>query len=141
MDIGLERDVSELSGGQRTKVLLTKLLLEKPTILLLDEPTNYLDVEHIHWLQNYLQNYENAFILISHDMEFLNSVVNVIYHIEQAVLTRYTGIIISSKLLMKFKRHKRVRLMNDNNKKLSVWRISFNAIRHVWLRAVWQIPC
>ena len=91
MDIGLDRDVTELSGGQRTKVLLTKLLLEKPTILLLDEPTNYLDVEHIQWLQNYLQNYENAFILISHDMEFLNSVVNVIYHIEQAVLTRYTG--------------------------------------------------
>ena len=88
MDIGLDRDVTELSGGQRTKVLLTKLLLEKPTILLLDEPTNYLDVEHIQWLQNYLQNYENAFILISHDMEFLNSVVNVIYHIEQAVLTR-----------------------------------------------------
>ena len=85
MDIGLDRDVTELSGGQRTKVLLTKLLLEKPTILLLDEPTNYLDVEHIQWLQNYLQNYENAFILISHDMEFLNSVVNVIYHIEQAV--------------------------------------------------------
>ena len=91
VDIGLDRDVTELSGGQRTKVLLTKLLLEKPTILLLDEPTNYLDVEHIQWLQNYLQNYENAFILISHDMEFLNSVVNVIYHIEQAVLTRYTG--------------------------------------------------
>ena len=88
---GMDSDVSELSGGQRTKVLLTKLLLEKPTILLLDEPTNYLDVEHIQWLQNYLQNYENAFILISHDMEFLNSVVNVIYHIEQAVLTRYTG--------------------------------------------------
>ena len=57
----------------------------------MDEPTNYLDVEHIQWLQNYLQNYENAFILISHDMEFLNSVVNVIYHIEQAVFTRYTG--------------------------------------------------
>ena len=91
MDIGLERDVGELSGGQRTKVLLTKLLLEKPTILLLDEPTNYLDVEHIYWLQNYLENYENAFILISHDMEFLNRVVNVIYHVEQAKLTRYTG--------------------------------------------------
>jgi len=90
-DIGLDRDVTELSGGQRTKVLLTKLLLQKPTILLLDEPTNYLDVEHIAWLQNYLENYENAFILISHDMEFLNSVVNVIYHVEQAKLTRYTG--------------------------------------------------
>lgn len=91
VDIGLDRDVTELSGGQRTKVLLTKLLLEQPTILLLDEPTNYLDAEHIQWLQTYLQNYENAFILISHDMEFLNAVVNVIYHIEQAVLTRYTG--------------------------------------------------
>ena len=91
MDIGLDCDVMDLSGGQRTKVLLTKLLLEQPTILLLDEPTNYLDVDHIKWLQNYLQNYENAFILISHDVEFLNSVVNVIYHIEQAQLTRYTG--------------------------------------------------
>lgn len=91
VDIGLDRLVNELSGGQRTKVLLTKLLLQKPTILLLDEPTNYLDVEHIEWLKNYLQNYENSFILISHDMEFLNAVVNVIYHIEQAKLTRYTG--------------------------------------------------
>ena len=71
--------------------MLTKLLLQKPTILLLDEPTNYLDVEHIEWLRTYLQNYENAFILISHDTEFLNAVVNVIYHIEQAQLTRYTG--------------------------------------------------
>ncbi|MFQ9506469.1 MAG: hypothetical protein ACLRZ2_08435 [Veillonella sp.] len=72
-------------GGQRTKVYLQNVL-EKPTILLLDELTNYLDVEHIQWLQNYLQNYENAFILI-HDMIF-KSVVNV-YHIEQAVLTLY----------------------------------------------------
>ena len=55
VDIGLDRLVNELSGGQRTKVLLTKLLLQKPTILLLDEPTNYLDVEHIEWLKNYLQ--------------------------------------------------------------------------------------
>ena len=89
--IGLDKDVAELSGGQRTKVLLTKLLLEDPTILLLDEPTNYLDVEHIQWLRTYLQNYENAFILISHDMEFVNSVVNVIYHVEEGNLTRYTG--------------------------------------------------
>jgi ATPase subunit of ABC transporter with duplicated ATPase domains len=90
-EVGLERDVSELSGGQRSKVLLTKLLLQNPMILILDEPTNFLDVEHIYWLKNYLKDYENAFILVSHDIPFLNEVVNVIYHVENAVLTRYTG--------------------------------------------------
>ena len=89
--LGLDRDVTELSGGQRTKVLLAKLLLEKPEILLLDEPTNYLDREHIVWLQRYLQNYENAFILISHDIPFLNSVINLIYHMENHKLDRYVG--------------------------------------------------
>ena len=90
-DIGLDKDVSDLSGGQRTKVLLGKLLLEKPDILLLDEPTNYLDVEHIEWLKRYLQEYENAFILISHDIPFLNSVVNLIYHMDNQELNRYVG--------------------------------------------------
>ena len=90
-DIGLDRDVTDLSGGQRTKVLLGKLLLEKPDILLLDEPTNYLDVQHIEWLKRYLQEYENAFILISHDVPFLNSVVNIIYHMENQRLDRYVG--------------------------------------------------
>lgn len=90
-DIGLNRDVTELSGGQRTKVLLGKLLLEKPDILLLDEPTNYLDAEHIVWLKRYLNDYENAFILISHDIPFLNSVVNLIYHMDNQQLTRYVG--------------------------------------------------
>lgn len=91
LDIGLDKDVSELSGGQRSKVLLTKLLLENPMILILDEPTNYLDENHIEWLQNFLKNYENAFILVSHDIPFLNSVINVIYHIENCELTRYVG--------------------------------------------------
>lgn len=90
-DIGLDRDVTELSGGQRTKVLLGKLLLEKPDILLLDEPTNYLDAEHIVWLKRYLNEYENAFILISHDIPFLNSVINLIYHMDNRQLTRYVG--------------------------------------------------
>ncbi|MHA7963273.1 ABC-F family ATP-binding cassette domain-containing protein [Paenibacillus sp. CAU 1782] len=90
-DIGLDKDVNDLSGGQRTKVLLAKLLLEKPDILLLDEPTNYLDEVHIEWLKRYLQGYENAFILISHDIPFLNSVINLIYHMENQELNRYVG--------------------------------------------------
>ena len=90
-EIGMDKDVSELSGGQRTKVLLGKLLLEKPDILLLDEPTNHLDEQHIEWLKRYLQEYENAFILISHDIPFLNSVINLIYHMENQKLDRYVG--------------------------------------------------
>lgn len=90
-DVGLDRDVQDLSGGQRTKVLLAKLLLEKPEILLLDEPTNYLDEQHIEWLKRYLQEYENAFILISHDIPFLNNVINLIYHMENQELNRYVG--------------------------------------------------
>ncbi len=91
MDLGLDKDVTELSGGWRTKVLLAKLLLEKPEILLLDEPTNYLDPEHIEWLKRYLNEYENAFILISHDIPFLNSVINIIYNMENQKLDRYPG--------------------------------------------------
>jgi ATPase subunit of ABC transporter with duplicated ATPase domains len=91
LDVGLDKDVNELSGGQRTKVLLSKLLLEKPDILLLDEPTNYLDEIHIEWLKRYLNDYENAFILISHDIPFLNSVINLIYHMENQELNRYVG--------------------------------------------------
>ncbi len=90
-EIGLDRDVTELSGGQRAKVLLAKVLLENPMILILDEPTNFLDENHINWLTGFLQDYENAFILVSHDMPFLTKVTNVIYHLENTVLTRYKG--------------------------------------------------
>lgn len=91
MDFGMDTDVTDLSGGQRTKILLAKLLLEKPDILLLDEPTNYLDAEHIAWLKRYLQEYENAFVLISHDIAFLNDVINIVYHVENQDLVRYAG--------------------------------------------------
>ena len=91
LDLGLDKDVTDLSGGQRTRILLGKLLLEKPDILLLDEPTNYLDEEHINWLKRYLTEYENAFVLISHDIPFLNEMVNIIYHMENQELNRYVG--------------------------------------------------
>ena len=91
MDFGMDTDVTDLSGGQRNKILLAKLLLEKPDILLLDEPTNYLDAEHIAWLKRYLQEYENAFVLISHDIPFLNDVINIVYHVENQDLVRYAG--------------------------------------------------
>jgi ATPase subunit of ABC transporter with duplicated ATPase domains len=90
-EIGLDKQVNALSGGQRSKVLLTKLLLQNPMILILDEPTNYLDVQHINWLTEFLKNYEESFILVSHDIPFLTGVINVVYHIENATLTRYTG--------------------------------------------------
>jgi len=80
-----------LSGGENAKVRLCKLMQNKYNVLVLDEPTNYLDVEHIEWLKRYLQEYENAFILISHDIPFLNSVVNLIYHMDNQELSRYVG--------------------------------------------------
>ena len=85
------RQMGQLSGGERQRILIARALAGEPQVLLLDEPTNYLDVEHIEWLTKFLQNYENAFILISHDISFLNKVVNVIYHLENCELTRYTG--------------------------------------------------
>lgn len=91
LPLGLDRSVEDLSGGQRTKILLAKLLLQKPEVLLLDEPTNYLDAPHIEWLKRYLIDYENAFILISHDIPFLNDVVNIVYHMENGNLDRYVG--------------------------------------------------
>ena len=67
---GLERPIEQMSGGQRAKVILAKLLLEKPDVLLLDEPTNFLDKEHFLWLSDYLSNLENAFMVVSHDCAF-----------------------------------------------------------------------
>ena len=94
--LGIETDLhykmmKDMTGPQKVKVLLAQALFGNPDILLLDEPTNYLDEEHIAWLKRYLLDYENAFILISHDIPFLNSVVNIIYHMENQELNRYVG--------------------------------------------------
>ena len=83
--------MGDLPGPMKVKVLLAQALFGNPDILLLDEPTNYLDAEHIEWLKRYLNEYENAFILISHDIPFLNSVINLIYHMDNQELTRYVG--------------------------------------------------
>ncbi|MCQ6561197.1 ABC-F family ATP-binding cassette domain-containing protein [Paenibacillus mendelii] len=90
-EIGLSKDVSKLSGGQRTKLLLAKLLLEEPHVLLLDEPTNYLDAMHIEWLTDYLKQYEHAFLVVSHDERFLNEITSVIFHLAHQTIKRYTG--------------------------------------------------
>lgn len=89
--IGMDKVLEKLSGGQRAKVILAKLLLEKPEVLLLDEPTNFLDKEHVEWLSKYLTGFEGAFILVSHDFDFLDQVTTCIGDIEFGTITKYHG--------------------------------------------------
>ena len=87
----LDKKLSCFSGGQRTKIALMKLLLEKPDVLLLDEPTNHLDITAVEWLEGYLKNYKNSVVIVSHDRMFLDRIVGVVYEIEYGVTTRYKG--------------------------------------------------
>ena len=87
----LDMPFKQLSGGEKTRVLLAKLLLGKPDILLLDEPTNHLDIESMEWLENYLQDYSGALFLVSHDRYFLDSVVNKIYELDTDGIEIYDG--------------------------------------------------
>ena len=89
--LGMDTKLKNLSGGQKSKIILAKLLLEKPQVLLLDEPTNHLDQEHIVWLSTFLQEFNGAFIVISHDREFLNQIVTHVADIEFGKLTKYKG--------------------------------------------------
>ena len=86
-----EKSISSFSGGERTKIAFSKLLLGKQDILLLDEPTNHLDIKAIEWLENYLKDYKKAFIIVSHDRMFLNNTVNTIYDISYKKVTKYIG--------------------------------------------------
>ena len=87
----LDKKLSCFSGGQRTKIALMKLLLEKLDVLLLDEPTNHLDIAAVEWLEGYLKNYKNSVVIVSHDRMFLDRIVGVVYEIEYGVTTRYKG--------------------------------------------------
>ena len=89
--IGLDRPIAQMSGGQRAKVILAKLLLEKPDVLLLDEPTNFLDKEHVDWLSEYLCGLNNAFMVVSHDYAFLEKISNRICDIDNHKITKYYG--------------------------------------------------
>ena len=89
--IGLDRTLSTLSGGEKEKVYLAKLLLEKPDCLLMDEPTNFLDKQHVEWLIEYLNGYKGTFLIISHDQEFLRAIAKVVYAFEAGKINKYKG--------------------------------------------------
>src|SRR6056297_2039770 len=89
--IGLDRKIAQLSGGQRAKVILAKLLLEKPDVLLLDEPTNLLDSNHVDWLSHYLSTIEQSFMIVFHDHAFLRRISNCICDVGNGQLKKYNG--------------------------------------------------
>ena len=88
---GMSTPLGNLSGGQKMKVILAKLLLEQPDLLILDEPTNFLDTIHIDWLVKYLKEYKGNFLIVSHNQIFLNEVVNVILEIDNSKITKFKG--------------------------------------------------
>ena len=90
-DVLLDKEFEQLSGGEKTRIMLGKLLLESPTILLLDEPTNHLDLEMIQWLENFLKDYKQAVLMISHDRYFLDAVVTEIYELANGQVSHYYG--------------------------------------------------
>lgn len=91
MAVGLDRPIEQMSGGQRAKVILAKLLLEQSDVLLLDEPTNFLDREHVIWLAEYLSGLQNAFMVVSHDYDFLEKISTRICDIDNEKISKYFG--------------------------------------------------
>lgn len=86
-----ERSISTLSGGQKTRVALAKLLLKKPSLIMLDEPTNHLDLRSIEWLEGFLQSYKGAVLIVAHDRYFLDRIVTKVFEIENGKLSVFTG--------------------------------------------------
>lgn len=117
--IGLDRKVGELSGGQRAKLMLARLLLEQPDVLLLDEPTNFLDRSHIDWLAKTLQAFRGSFIVVSHDASFLERVVNCICDIEFGEISRFNGNYQSFVRQKEMKRENYIRGYNAQQKEIA----------------------
>ena len=90
-EMGFDQRISNLSGGQKTRLALAKLLLQKPDILILDEPTNHLDIDTLEWLETYLKKYSGSIVIVSHDRYFLDQIANIIYDIEFRKCTKYKG--------------------------------------------------
>lgn len=113
--LGMENNLKNLSGGQRAKVILAKLLLQNPEVLVLDEPTNFLDKEHVEWLSEYLTTFKGAFIIVSHDFEFLEKVATCICDIEFNKMKKYKGTYLKQKELL---REDYIRQYNSQQKEI-----------------------
>ena len=90
-EISFDQKISNLSGGQKTRLALAKLLLQKPDVLILDEPTNHLDIDTIEWLEGYLKKYSGAVVIVSHDRYFIDQIATTVYEIEYRKCTKYKG--------------------------------------------------
>ena len=116
--LGMENCLKNLSGGQRAKVILAKLLLQNPEVLVLDEPTNFLDKEHVEWLAEYLQTFKGAFIIVSHDFDFLEKVTTCICDIEFNKMKKYKGTYSSFLKQKEFLREDYIRQYNSQQREI-----------------------
>ncbi len=91
VDFGMDSKLADLSGGQKMKVILAKILLQNPDFLILDEPTNYLDTNHIEWFTKFLNKFDGNILVVSHDINFLDNVINTVWSIENQKIVRYNG--------------------------------------------------
>lgn len=114
----MENCLKNLSGGQRAKVILAKLLLQNPEVLVLDEPTNFLDKEHVEWLSEYLQTFKGAFIIVSHDFDFLEKVTTCICDIEFNKMRKYKGTYSSFLKQKEFLREDYIRQYNSQQREI-----------------------